>query len=138
MERTAPESPIRSALFSQLGHKGDLILIHFRDSLESLNQVELSLAQTDLYGFLTPVHSYVSVVELGLYESTRKTYKAAADKGLEPHSPEWNAEIASSSALLRRHGLAPLPRHTRRQIPLLLSHGPQARRAGQLVHRPLR
>ncbi len=96
MERTAPESPIRTALYSQLGHKGDLIFIHFRDSLESLNQVELSLAQTDLYSFLTPTHSYVSVVELGLYESTRKTYKAAADKGLEQHSEEWNAEIASS------------------------------------------
>ncbi len=96
LERTAPEAPIRSALFSQLGHKGDLILIHFRDSLESLNQVELSLAQTGLYGFLTPVHSYVSVVELGLYESTRKTYKAASDKGLETHSSEWQVEIATA------------------------------------------
>ena len=103
MERTAPEAPIRTALFSQLGHKGDLILIHFRDSLESLNKVELSLAQTDLYSFLAPVHSYVSVVELGLYESTRKTYKAAADQGLETHSPEWTAEI---SAALQRSSTA--------------------------------
>ena len=61
----------------QLGHKGDLILIHFRDSLEALNQVELDLAQTDFYDYLTLRHSYVSVVELGLYESTRKTYEAA-------------------------------------------------------------
>ena len=42
----------RPALFSQLGHKGDLILVHFRDSLEALNQVELDLAQTALYDFL--------------------------------------------------------------------------------------
>jgi chlorite dismutase len=107
MERTAPESPIRTALYSQLGHKGDLIFIHFRDSLESLNQVELSLAQTDLYSFLTPVHSYVSIVELGLYESTRKTYKAASDQGLETHSPEWTAEIAAS---LERSSTAMAPR----------------------------
>ena len=106
-ERAATEAPIRSALYSQLGHKGDLILIHFRDSLESLNQVELSLAQTDLYGFLTPVHSYVSVVELGLYESTRKTYEAASAKGLETHSPEWTAEIA---ATLERSSAAMAPR----------------------------
>ena len=78
LERTTPEAPIHTALYSQLGHKGDLILIHFRDSLESLNQVELSLAQTDLYSFLTPTHSYVSVVELGLYESSRKTWEAAS------------------------------------------------------------
>ena len=96
LEREGPESPVRSALYSELGHKGDLILVHFRDSLESLNQVELDLAQTRFHDFLTPVHSYVSVVELGLYESTRKTYEAADAKGFTPHSPEWNAEIAES------------------------------------------
>ena len=87
---------IQTALFSQLGHKGDLILIHFRDSFESLNQIELDLAQTGLYDFLIPTHSYVSVIELGLYESTRKTYEAAAAKGAEPFSPEWNNEVGAS------------------------------------------
>ncbi len=67
LERAAEGAPIRSALYSQLGHKGDLILVHFRDSLEALNQVELDLAQTAFSGFLTPVHSYVSDVELCLY-----------------------------------------------------------------------
>jgi chlorite dismutase len=105
LERATPTAPVRSALFSQLGHKGDLILIHFRDSLEALNQVELHLAQTEIYGYLTPTHSYVSVVELGLYESTRKTYESAGD--LEPHSPEWNAHIAAS---LKRSAEAMAPR----------------------------
>lgn len=95
MERDATGN-VQTALFSELGHKGDLILLHFRESLEALNQVELALAQTRLSDFLTPVHSYVSVVELGLYESTRKTYEAAAAKGYAQHSPEWNAEIAES------------------------------------------
>jgi len=96
LERDGADAPVHSALFSELGHKGDLILIHFRESLEALNQVELSLAQTELYDYLTPVHSYVSVVELGLYESSRKTYEAATAKGYEAHTPEWNAEIAAS------------------------------------------
>jgi chlorite dismutase len=107
LERAAPDSPVRSALFSQLGHKGDLVLIHFRDSLEALNQVELDLAQTDLYGFLDLRHSYVSVVELGLYESSRKTWEAAASKGLEPNSPEFQAEVAAS---LERASAAMAPR----------------------------
>ena len=98
LERAGAEAPIRTALFSELGHKGDLILVHFRESFEALNQVELDLAQTALSDFLTPVHSYVSVVELGLYESSRKTYEAASAKGFEPHTPEWNAEIANSLA----------------------------------------
>lgn len=87
---------VQTGLFSQLGHKGDLILVHFRDSFEALNQVELDLAQARLHELLTPTHSYVSVVELGLYESTRKTYEAAASKGAEPFSPEWNAEVEIS------------------------------------------
>jgi chlorite dismutase len=88
--------PVRTALFSQLGHKGDLMLIHFRDSLEALNQVELELAQTEFFDFLEQRHSYVSVVELGLYESSRKTYEAVAEKGFAAYSPEWTAEIAAS------------------------------------------
>lgn len=87
---------VQSALFSQLGHKGDLILIHFRESFEALNQVELDLAQARLYEFLDLRHSYVSVVELGLYESSRKTWEAAAAKGLQPHTPEWNADVDAS------------------------------------------
>ncbi len=96
LERSAPDAPLRTALYSELGHKGDLMLIHFRESLEALNQVELALAQTALYDFLDLRHSYVSVVELGLYESSRKTYEAASAKGFEQHSPEWNAEVAAS------------------------------------------
>jgi peroxiredoxin len=86
----------QTGLFSQLGHKADLILVHFRDSFEALNQVELDLAQTAFYDFLTPTHSYVSVVELGLYESSRKTYEAASAKGFENHTPEWNAVVQGS------------------------------------------
>jgi chlorite dismutase len=107
LERSKSDAPIQTALFSELGHKGDLILIHFRESFEGLNQVELDLAQTELYDYLTPTHSYVSVVELGLYESSRKTYEAAAAKGFEQHTPEWNAEIAAS---LQRGASAMAPR----------------------------
>ena len=107
LERAKPDGPVQTALFSELGHKGDLILVHFRESFEALNQVELDLAQTELYDYLTPTHSYVSVVELGLYESSRKTYEAAAAKGFEQHSPEWNAEISAS---LQRGASAMAPR----------------------------
>jgi peroxiredoxin len=107
LERSGPDAPVRSAIFSQLGHKGDLILIHFRDSFEALNQVELDLAQTELYGYLDLRHSYVSVVELGLYESSRKTWEAASAKGLEPNTPEFQAEVAAS---LERASSAMAPR----------------------------
>lgn len=101
LEHAESSAPIQTALYSLLGHKGDLMLIHFRDSLEALNRVELALAQTRLYDFLELRHSYVSVVELGLYESTRKTYETAAENGFEAHSPQWNAEIETALARAR-------------------------------------
>jgi chlorite dismutase len=107
LERSSPDALLRTAVYSQLGHKGDLMMIHFRESFEALNQVELALAQTALYDFLDLRHSYVSVVELGLYESSRKTYEAASAKGFEQHSPEWNAEVAAS---LQRASSAMAPR----------------------------
>src|ERR1017187_472753 len=83
----------QSALFSLLGHKGDLMLVHFRESFDQLNQAELDLARLRLNDFLEPTTSYLSVIELGLYESTLKTYKALADRGVEPHSEEWKKAI---------------------------------------------
>jgi chlorite dismutase len=76
-----------------LGHKGDLLFIHFRDSFVELNRLELELAQTHLNAFLQPQHSYLSVVELGLYESSAKNYAALAEKGFAQGSAEWDAGV---------------------------------------------
>src|SRR5580704_17835540 len=82
----------QSALFSLLGHKGDLMLVHFRNSFEELNQAELCLAQLQLSEFLEPTSSYLSVVELGLYEATVKLIVALEVKGVAPGTPEWEQE----------------------------------------------
>jgi peroxiredoxin len=83
----------QSAFYSLIGHKGDLMLVHFRQSFDELNQAELHLARLRLSDYLEPTTSYLSVIELGLYESTIKAYRALADRGVEPHSEEWNREI---------------------------------------------
>jgi peroxiredoxin len=85
--------PSQSALFAQLGHKGDLMLIHFRDTMEQLAVVERDLARTEFGSFLQPTHSYLSIVELGLYESSSKTYPALMSEGIEPFSEEWERRI---------------------------------------------
>jgi hydrogen peroxide-dependent heme synthase len=83
----------QSALFSLLGHKGDLMMVHFRRSFDELNRAELQLAQLRLGDFLEPTASYLSVIELGLYESTIKAYRDLKDRGIEAHSDEWKREI---------------------------------------------
>ena len=85
-----------TGVFSMVGHKGDIMLIHFRESLEALNDVEHALGRAGLYSAFEVVDSYVSVVELGLYESTSKFYAEMTEKGIAPHSPEWDAAAAET------------------------------------------
>jgi hydrogen peroxide-dependent heme synthase len=86
----------QSAVYSLLGHKGDLMLVHFRESFDALNQAELEISQLGISDYLEPTTSYVSVIELGLYESTIKTYRELAERGIEPHSEEWKSAIAET------------------------------------------
>jgi len=97
----------QSAVYSLLGHKGDLLFVHFRRSFEELNQVELELARLRLGDYLEASSSYLSVVELGLYESTSKVYAGLAEKGIQPHSPEWDQAIEET---LTRQRAAMAPR----------------------------
>ena len=96
-----------SAMFSLLGHKGDLMLVHFRSDFDGLLEVQNSLARLPLWDFLEPASSYLSMVELGLYESSMKVYGSLADRGIVPHTPEWNAEIAEN---MQRQRAAMQPR----------------------------
>src|SRR5215467_3199932 len=100
-------SPGQSALYSLIGHKGDLMLIHFRNTFADLNQAELKLANLRLSDYLEPTTSYLSIIELGLYESTLKIYKDLMDRGIEPHSEQWKSEIENT---LARHKEAMRPR----------------------------
>jgi peroxiredoxin len=97
----------QSALFSLIGHKGDLMLVHFRNSFADLNQAELKLAGLRLSDYLEPTSSYLSIIELGLYDSTLKIYKELTDQGIQPHSDQWKAEIECK---LGRHREAMHPR----------------------------
>jgi chlorite dismutase len=83
----------QSALYSMLGHKGDLMVVHFRGSFEDLNSAELQLNRSELQEFLEPVHSYVSVIELGLYDSTVKLFRSLTERGVAPLSDDWNREV---------------------------------------------
>ena len=46
----SPDDGRQSAVFSLLGHKGDLLLVHFRRSFEELNQAQLDAGRQSAYG----------------------------------------------------------------------------------------
>jgi peroxiredoxin len=64
-----------TALVQVLGHKADLMVIGFRRGFDELAHAQLALAQTELHDLLEPTSSYVSVVELGMYEMTAKIHE---------------------------------------------------------------
>jgi peroxiredoxin len=90
-----------SGIFSQLGHKGDLMLVHFRRSFDELNQAEIEIANLELADYLEPTTSYLSAIELGLYEASVTIYGDLIAKNIEPHSPEWNSAIEGELARQR-------------------------------------
>ncbi len=99
MERGSSEGhPSQSAVYAQLGHKGDLMLVHYRDTIDQLAEVERGLARTEFGTFLLPTHSYLSIVELGLYESSSKLYAQLASEGVEPYSDAWEKRVEETVA----------------------------------------
>ena len=98
----------QSALFAMLGHKGDLMLLHFRRTLEGLNSAELRVANLILAEFLEQTTSYVSVVELGLYEISVRLYTALKEKGMQPGTPEWNQAVEDVLAKQRNASISRL------------------------------
>jgi chlorite dismutase len=97
----------QSVAYSLLGHKGDLLFVHFRRNFEELSQIERALGKLRLSDYLEPAGSYLSVVELGLYGSSAKTYASLAERGIEPNSEEWQREI---EGVLVRQRAAMAPR----------------------------
>jgi peroxiredoxin len=87
-----------SALYSIVGQKADLLFLHYRESVEGLDQVELSFRRLRLHDYLKPSYSFLSVIELGLYEVTAGARRGLAARGLNPGAPGYDeayqAEVA--------------------------------------------
>jgi peroxiredoxin len=94
-----------SALFSILGHKGDLLALHFRRAFDELGRAQAGIAALELSALLEQIGSYVSVVEIGLYEATVALNSRLAQEGIRPHSPEWKKAVEEELAA-QRHKLS--------------------------------
>src|SRR5260370_30016280 len=75
---------------TMLGHKGDLMLVHFRRSFEELQAAQLQVARLGLRAHLEATTSYVSMAELGMYEMTAQSPARLREKGLLPGAEEFD------------------------------------------------
>ena len=108
LEKAADHEDGHSAIFSLLGHKGDLLFLNFRNTLDELNEVELGFRQLGLGAYLTETTSYLSFLELGLYEMTVKYHNQLLGEGLTPGSDEWKKKWADEMADQRERTLGRL------------------------------
>ena len=96
----------QSAVFCELGHKADLLVIHFRRAFDELAAAERELDGCALREFLEPSGSYLSVIEIGLYESTLTLNSELIGRGLTPNSSEWREAVMAEMSEQRAR-LAP-------------------------------
>lgn len=64
---TEAEKQGSTAIYSVIGQKADFVVMHLRETLEELNELETAFNKTSISSFTYPAYSYVSVVELSNY-----------------------------------------------------------------------
>jgi len=79
------------ALTQLVGKNADLMLTHYARTFEGLSYAQTLIDKLELRDFLEPRSSYVSVLELGLYDATGKIHAELGERGLAPQSTEWKA-----------------------------------------------
>ena len=101
-----------TACVQVLGHKADLMVICFRRGFEPLAQAQLAFSRTELHDLLEPTSSYVSVVELGMYEMTAKLHSqvgATHKAGSEEFERAFDAEMDTQRARVMSRLFLDLP-----------------------------
>jgi len=112
--RAVPVPDAGSTAFVQmLGHKADLMFICFRRGFEQLAQAQLALSRTEIAGALEATTSYVSIVELGMYEMTAKIHEqlgAVHKAGSEEFNRAFDAEMETQRQRVMNRLFIEVPR----------------------------
>jgi peroxiredoxin len=70
-----------SCFVSLIGSTSDLMVIHFRDTLDAIGSAQSALAETALGRVLDPVYAFLSVTEAGLYHISAELAREAEARG---------------------------------------------------------
>jgi hydrogen peroxide-dependent heme synthase len=102
-----------TAFVQMLGHKADLMFICFRRGFEELAQAQLALSRTSLHDHLDATTSYVSIVELGMYEMTAKIHEQLGAKhkaGSEDFERAFDVEMETQRQRVMNRLFIDLPK----------------------------
>lgn len=90
----APAGGGWTAVVPLIGSRGDVMLVHFRPTLDAIGVAQRELASEALFDVLTPVYSFLSVTEAGLYHATSQLVQEAAQRGGTVGDDAYKAAMA--------------------------------------------
>ncbi len=92
-----------SAAAELIGSLGDVMVMHFRPTLDAAGEAERRFAGTRLAEYFAPVTTFLSVTEAGLYHITAAVAAARVAAGGVPGDAAYREEVATRAAAERRH-----------------------------------
>ena len=90
----APASGGWTGVFPLIGSRADVMLVHFRATLDDIADAQRALAREALFDSLQPVYTFLSITEAGLYHATSQLVQDAAARGGKAGDDEYRAELA--------------------------------------------
>ncbi len=91
-----------SAVVPLIGSRADVMFVHFRPTLDDIGDAQQSLSKLALFDALTPVATFLSITEAGLYHASAQLAAAAEARGGavgdEPHRAEMAKRVEAERA----------------------------------------
>ena len=84
-----------------IGSSADLMVIHFRESLDTIGRAQDAFSREEIMGVLQPTYNFLSVTEAGLYHVTAELARAAVARGGKVGDEEYVRALAERSAAER-------------------------------------
>jgi peroxiredoxin len=95
--QATPPSGGWSAVVPLIGNRADLMLMHFRPTLDDIGAAQRAIAAAALFDHFTTTYSFLSVTEAGLYHASAQLAASAASRGGavgdETHRTEMAARV---------------------------------------------
>ncbi len=93
-ELASPPAGGWSAVVPLIGSRADVMFVHFRPTLDDIGAAQQALATLALCDALTPVATFLSVTEAGLYHASAQLAAAAEARGGAVGDETHRAEMA--------------------------------------------
>ena len=110
LQRLAVPKDGWSAVVQLVGSEADVMLVHFRPTLDAIGEAQRAVASEPFADFMEPIYSFLAVTEAGLYHITAELAKDAASRGGVVGDEEYARQLGERAARERASA------HVRRRL----------------------